>query len=147
MLPRWHIFFGFIFCLIFKILSPETTYVSIFLIWFASVFIDFDHYLSTGINVNKWGIRDNLTHSYESRKQIISQKNQEGLCKRGELHIFHTVEAHLFIGLIGIFFVPFFFLLIGMVLHSTLDIIWMVRHDILDSREFFLINKLRTFLL
>ena len=143
MLPRWHIFWGFVFIAIFKMLVPGTQYIDLFLIWFASVFIDFDHYLSTIIKTKKLGFRHALRHNYEMRQQAIQIKQQKDICRKGDFHIFHTVECHLTVGLLGIAFAPFFFLFIGMVLHSTLDIIWMVRHDILQSREFFLFNKLR----
>ena len=143
MLPRWHIILGLIFIAIFKIIVPETQYFSLFLIWFASVFIDFDHYLSTAIKTKRLSLRHVLQHNYEMRQQAIQLKQQRDICRKGDFHIFHTVESHLAVGLIGIAFAPFFFLFIGMVLHSTLDIIWMVRHDILQSREFFLLNRLR----
>lgn len=147
MLPRWHIFFGFVFSLIFRIISPETEYLSIFLIWFASVFIDFDHYLSAGLKHGKWNIIEAINHNSDYRKQIIELKKEKNICEKGDFHIFHTVESHIIIGVIALLYAPFFFIFIGMTLHSILDLIWMVRHDVLDSREFFLINKLRTIVL
>ncbi|MEK6908481.1 MAG: hypothetical protein AABX23_00330 [Nanoarchaeota archaeon] len=147
MLPRWHVFFGIVFCFIFKLISPDTSYISLFLIWFASVFIDFDHYLSAGLIHNKWSPAEAINHGYNVREKILDQKSEFGMCEKGNFHFFHTVESHLLVGLIAIFFSPFYFIFIGMVLHSLLDIIWMVRHDVLDSREFFLISKFRNMLL
>jgi len=147
MLPRWHIILGFIFCIIFKIISPDTEYLSLFLIWFASVFIDFDHYLSAGFKHKKWNPIEAINHNIDYREQMIELKKEKDSCEKGDFHIFHTLESHIIIGIIGIFFTPFFFIFIGMTLHSILDLIWMVRHDVLNSREFFLINKLRTFIL
>ena len=147
MLPRWHIFLGLIFCIIFRIISPDTSYTSLFLIWFASVFIDFDHYLSAGLKHKKWNPIEAINHNYNLRQEIISQKNEIGMCEKGDFHIFHTVESHIVIGITALFYTPFFFIFIGMTLHSILDLIRMVRHDVLDSREFFLINKLRTIVL
>ncbi len=147
MLPRWHVFFGLVFCIIFKIVSPDTEYFLLFLMWFASVFIDFDHYLSSGLKHGVWSPREAIQHNYNIRQEIVDTRKEEGLCKKGDFHIFHTVEAHIIIGVVGLFFIPFFFIFIGMTFHSILDLIWMVRHDVLDSREFFIINKLRTFIL
>ncbi len=147
MLPRWHIILGIIFCVIFKLISPETSYVSLFLIWFASVFIDFDHYLSAGFIHKKWNPLEALDHGYERRDKILEQKSEFGMCEKGDFHVFHTVESHLIIGLIALFFWPFYFIFIGMIFHSLLDLIWMVRHDVLDSREFFMIQKLRSLVL
>jgi len=143
MLPRWHIFLGLMFCIVFKLISPQTSYASLFLIWFASVFIDFDHYLSAGFKHKKWNPVDAVKHNYDLRDKALKQKSELGLCEKGDFHIFHTVESHLVTGVIALFFSPFYFIFIGMVFHSLLDLIWMVRHDVLDSREFFFFNKLR----
>jgi hypothetical protein len=147
MLPRWHIIFGIIFCFVFKIIAPGTSYINLFLIWFASVFIDFDHYLAAGFIHNKWNPSEAIEHGYVRREKIIEQKSEFGVCEKGDFHILHTVESHLIVGVIALFFSPFYFIFIGMVFHSLLDLIWMVRHDVLDSREFFLIKKFRTMLL
>ena len=147
MLPRWHILLGIIFCIIFKFISPHTAYSSIFLIWFASVFIDFDHYLSAAFKHNKWNPVDAVYHGYSLRNKALQQKSELGMCEKGDFHIFHTIESHLLVGIIALFYPPFYFLFIGMVFHSLLDLIWIVRHDVLDSREFFLISKLRLILL
>ena len=144
MLPKWHALWGLVFAAIFKLLVPKTDYLSLFLIFFAAVFIDFDHYLSTSIKNKNWGIKHALKNNYEGRAAAMSLMENKGICRKGDFHIFHTVECHLLIGLLGVLWTPFFFMLIGMVLHSTLDIIWMVRHDLIQSREFFLFNKIRT---
>ncbi len=147
MLPRWHIILGIIFCVVFKLISPETSYVSLFLIWFASVFIDFDHYLAAGFIHRKWNPLEAVEHGYERRDKILDQKSEFGMCEKGDFHVFHTIESHLIVGLIALFLWPFYFLFIGMIFHSLLDLIWMVRHDVLDSREFFMIQKLRSLVL
>jgi hypothetical protein len=147
MLPRWHVLLGIVFCIIFKFISSETSYVSLFLIWFASVFIDFDHYLVAGFNHKKWNPVDALNHGYEKRDKILEQKEEFGLCEKGDFHFFHTVESHILVGILALFFFPFFFIFIGMVFHSLLDLIWMVRHDVMDSREFFAIRRLRALLI
>ncbi len=144
MLPKWHAFWGLIFVSLFKFLVPESNYLSLFLIFFASVFIDFDHYLATGMKTKNWSIKHSLRQNYEGRKRIMELKKNKDLCEKGDFHIFHTIEAHLFVGLMGLLLTPFFFILIGMFFHSILDIIWMVRHDLIHAREFFLFNKLRS---
>ncbi len=143
MLPKWHIFWGLIFSVIFKLAVPSTPYFYLCLIWFASVFIDFDHYLAAGLKTNSWSIKNALNHNYEKRDKIISLKKNKDLCEKGDFHVFHTVEFHLLIGVLGIFFIPLFFVFVGMVLHSILDIIWMVYHDLLKSREFFFFSHVR----
>lgn len=143
MLPRWHVIFGLVFCIVFKIIAPETTYVSLFLIWFASVFIDFDHYLIAAFKHGKISPFDAINHGYESRQNILNQKSDFGMCEKSDFHFFHTIESHILVGIIALFFFPFFFIFIGMVFHSLLDLIWLVKNDVLDSREFFAIRRLR----
>lgn len=143
MLPRWHIIFGIIFCAVFKLISPDTSYVSLFLIWFSSVFIDFDHYLAAAFTHKKWNPVEALNYGHERRQKILDQKSEIGVCEKGDFHILHTVEIHLVVGIIALLIEPFFFIFIGMMFHSLLDLIWMVRHDVIDSREFFLTRKLR----
>ena len=143
MLPRWHITLGLVFTVIFKLISPETSYVSLFLIWFASVFIDFDHYLSAGLKHGKWNPIDALNHGYKMREQKIIQKSDIGVCEKGDFHLFHTVESHLIVGILAFFISPFYFIFIGMIFHSLLDLIWMVKYDVLEYREFFITNKFR----
>ena len=143
MLPKWHAFWGLIFTIIFKILAPKTNYVSLFLIFFAAVFIDFDHYLTTAIKNKDWSLRRAFKINYDGRAVELDLKKNKGICRKGDFHIFHTVESHLLIGILGFLWAPLFFILIGMILHSTLDIIWMTYHDVLGAREFFLFNKIR----
>jgi hypothetical protein len=147
MLPRWHIFWGIAFCVVFKLISPDTSYTYLFLIWFASVFIDFDHYLTAAFKHGKWDPSEAITHGYSLRSKYIEQKSEFGMCEKGDFHFFHTVEAHLIVGILGIFFYPLFFIFIGMILHSLLDLIWLVNNDVLDSREFFFINKFRALII
>ena len=147
MLPRWHIFWGVVFCFFFKFISPDTTYLSLFLIWFASVFVDFDHYLVAAFVHKKFNPISAINHGYERRERILEQKEEFGVCEKGDFHPLHTVEVHLLVGILALFFAPFYFIFIGMVFHSLLDLVWMVRHDVLDSREFFLIRKMQNLVL
>lgn len=147
MLPRWHIILGIIFCFIFKLIAPETSYVSLFLIWFASVFIDFDHYLYAAFVHKKWNPLDAVNHGYERRDKILEQKADLGMCEKGDFHIFHTIEIHILIGVLALVFSPFYFIFIGMILHSLLDLIWLVKNDVLDSREFFAFRRFRSLVL
>ncbi len=143
MLPKWHIFWGVILVAIFKLTVPSMTYISLFLLWFASVFIDFDHYLVSAIKTGNWSPIHAVKRNYSLRNKIVSLGKKSRACERGDFHIFHTLEAHLIIGIVSIFLPLVFFAFIGMVFHSFLDIIWMVKNDVLESREFFLLNRIR----
>ncbi len=143
MLPKWHIFWGIFLAVIFKLTVPNTTYLSLFLLWFASVFIDFDHYLASVIKTQNWNPLHAIKRNYSLRNRIVSSGRKRESCEKGDFHIFHTLESHLLIGVISIFLPIVFFAFIGMMFHSFLDIIWMVKNDVLESREFFLFNRIR----
>jgi hypothetical protein len=64
MLPKWHIFWGIILVIIFKLAVPQITYLSLFLMWFASVFIDFDHYLASALKTGNWSFFHAVKHNY-----------------------------------------------------------------------------------
>ena len=139
MLPRWHIFFGAIFTIIIWIAAPQTNLIYIALIFLSSFLIDFDHYLNVAIKTRK--VR--LKHALEYHKhlgKIEESENKKGLRKRGDFHIFHTIEFHLLIAILAFLWTPFFYIFIGMIFHSLLDLFWLLLHDRFYRREFFFFN-------
>ncbi len=60
------------------------------------------------------------------------------------MHIFHTIEFLLLVLILSFFFNFLWFILIGMLFHSFLDIINMQYRGILNLREYFLTRYLLT---
>jgi len=56
--------------------------------------------------------------------------------------IFHTIEFHIFVGLLSFIWHGFFFILIGMIFHSVCDLISLIYERRLRVREFSLIKYL-----
>ena len=136
MLPRWHILYGLLFTLLLAFVARGVHPFYLALVFLASVFIDFDHYLAF---VHKTG-RAGLFHSFKyHRKQDEMMRAQErrGLKPKSDFYFFHTLEFHTFVGLLGIAWIGFFYLFIGMVFHSLLDVIDGVRRNTLHRREYF----------
>ena len=130
MLPKWHIFLGFIFSYILY----WFTSISIFeasLIFLSSFLIDFDHYVWYGIRKKSW----NLKSAYLWNKNL--PKNHKPI-----MHVFHTVEFIIIVIVLAYFFKPFLFILMGMLFHSALDLIEMFYKKNLGCREFSLIRYL-----
>jgi dolichol kinase len=120
MLPKWHIILGILFSLILLFLF-KLSFLSFLLILLASIFIDVDHYL---LAVQKTKKLD-FFYAYEINKKW-------SLRKKPTMHIFHTIEFSLLL-LIAAFFLPiFYFVLIGILFHNTVD-----AFDMLYKREFY----------
>lgn len=142
MLPRWHIFLGLIFVLIIGYLSPSIGLINLAIIFLASVLIDIDHYLVACTKTKK----TSLFHAFNYHKDMAKKEIKEhkkGLRKRGDFHIFHTIEFHILIALLGIIWIPFFYIFIGLFFHSTMDLVYLLKKDRFYRREFFLSNWLR----
>jgi hypothetical protein len=138
MLPKTHILLGAIFSVIFYLLFPNTEWYNLFLIFFSSFLIDFDHYLAS---IFKDESNISLSKSLEyHKKQGIIQFNERarGIRRKGSFHLFHTIEFHIFIFALGLIFMPFLYIFIGMAFHSLCDILYLTKADYLYRREFFL---------
>jgi hypothetical protein len=108
----------------------------------SSFLIDFDHYVCAVKKTGKFSFSSALNYHKELGKKINNDK-KKGVRKKYDFHLFHTLEFHLLIGILGIFWPAFFFIFIGMVFHSMLDIFYGIQKDVLHTREFFFFNWLR----
>ena len=129
MLPKTHIILGAIFSILLYYVFNITIFQAS-LIFFASVFIDVDHYF--------W---------YMNKKKEFSLKNAYFHLKNIRpanpmMMLFHTIEFLLIVFLLSFLWKGFLFILIGMLFHSILDIVQMAHDDELHYREFFLISYL-----
>ncbi len=139
MLPRWHILWGAIFTFLLWFFVPNINYNYLGLVFLASFLIDFDHYAASVLKTGGLGLRE----SFKYHNNIMIKEREEkrrGIRKRGDFHLFHTIEFHLLVGLLGLIWTSFFYIFIGIVFHSLLDIISLMRGDLLYRREFFFFN-------
>ncbi len=140
MLPRWHIFFGAIFTLVVFVMIPSLSWFYLTLIFLSSFLIDFDHYLVSAFRRGKViSLSDSLKYHDELGIKERAEINK-GIKRKGDFHIFHTIEFHALIGLLGFFWVGFFYIFIGMFFHSLLDVYTGLRDGWLHKREFFFFN-------
>lgn len=129
MFPKWHALFGFVLAYIVY----WFTSISIFdasLIFLSSILIDFDHYVWYAIKKKDW----NLKNAY------IYLKKHKNIIK--PLMLFHTIEFHLFVWFLSFFWSGFFYILIGMIFHSVIDLIGLIFEKRVYTREFWLIKYL-----
>jgi hypothetical protein len=142
MYPKWHVLYGLIFTVIIWIFSPETSWIFLGLIFFGSFLIDVDHYMCAGHKTKKWNLKENFDYHVNNIEEAKKER-EKGLRKKGDFHLFHTVEFHAFIGLLGLAWIGFFYIFLGMVFHSLLDVFSLLRDDFFYRREYFLFSWLR----
>ncbi len=135
MLPRWHIVLGIIFTLLLWVAAPHTPLIYFGLVLFASIFIDIDHYLCSLLKTGQWSLFKSFDYHKKEGEEHMKEHVQ-GIRKKGDFHFLHTVESHALIGILGLFLAPFFYIFIGMVFHSLLDVLYMARKDVLYRREY-----------
>lgn len=107
--------------------------------------MDFDHYINSLFKTGKASLKNSFEYHKKLEKEI-QKKHLTGIRKKTDFHFLHTLEFHALIGLLSFFWFPLFYVLIGMFLHSILDIIDMVKKDRLYLREFFFFNWIRKIL-
>lgn len=142
MLPRWHIILGAIFTLIVWYLSPGISLIYLVALFLSSFLIDLDHYINASIK-NKHPSLSKSFHYYKKLDERLEKEKSKGIRKKGDFHLFHTLEFHALIAFIGYFTPLFFYIFIGMVFHSLLDIEDLLYKDRIYIREFFFFNWLR----
>ena len=125
MLPHWHIILGAIFSIIVFSIFPSIGLTGAVLIFLSSVLIDVDHYLYYAVKNNNWSLFDSYKW-YKARP-----KHHKPM-----FHLLHTIEFIFLLSLFILIFKPFFFILIGILVHSYLDISDMIYFKALDNREF-----------
>jgi len=141
MLPKWHIIYGAIFTIIIAIAFPLISVPYLLLIFLSSVLIDFDHYVVGAMKIRRWDFGEVLR--YHDLMEVIQQDNKRaGIKHKGDFHLFHTVEFHVLVLLLGLLWIGFFYVFLGMLFHSILDIIDMKRRGLLHVREFWFVKWL-----
>lgn len=142
MLPRYHIFWGAIFTLIIWFSAQQLHPFYLLLIFLSTFLIDFDHYMIHVRKHKNLSLPKALAYMKKIRdEQLISHK--KGKRERGMFFIFHTIEFHILIAFLGLFWIGFFYVFMGMVFHSLLDLMWLLNKDIFYKREYFFFNWAR----
>lgn len=137
MLPRWHILTGGIFSLALWYFFPQTEWYYLAIVFFSSFLLDFDHYIDAVLKTKKSG----LFNAFEYHKKLMKQEKLErkkGIRKRGDFHVLHTVEFHMFVFALGFLHPLFFYVFAGMIFHSLVDFISFAFEGRLYRREYLL---------
>lgn len=124
------------------LIAPATSLFYLALIFIGAFLIDADHYIASSLKTKKWGLSESFKYH---RKKRLEEKREltQGVKKKSDFHLFHTIEFHVLIGLFAIFWLSFFYLFIGMVFHSLLDVLDLLRRKAFHRREYFFFNWVR----
>jgi hypothetical protein len=136
MLPRWHILLGAIFTLIVHFLVPDAGLIELLALFFSSFMIDLDHYLASVIKAGTWKLSDSFEY-HRKKGKIQQDEKKRGIFRKGDFHLFHTLEFHMLIFAIGLVMPIFMFIFIGMAFHSITDIVSLTKSGHIYRREFF----------
>lgn len=141
MLPRWHILFGAIFTALVWFFTGMS-FVYLGLIFLASFLIDFDHYANAALKNKHPSLSKAFDYHREKRQEELSDL-AKGIRRKGDFHIFHTMEFHALVGFLGLLWIGFFYIFIGMLFHSLLDVSSLLFTGVFHRREFFFFNWVR----
>lgn len=120
MLPKWHILSGAILSLFIYLFFNAP--LNSLIVLLASVFIDADHYLFYVEKMKDW----NLKNSYIWHKKL--PKHHKPI-----MHIFHTLEFLFLVFILVYFWQGFFFVLVGMLFHSIMDVLEMIYNNKINN--------------
>jgi hypothetical protein len=142
MLPRWHILYGGLFTLLIWFFSQNLNPIYLILVFLSSFLIDFDHYIVAVHRTKKYRLKHSFNYHKEAEKKFLKNK-AKGIREKTDFHLFHTIEFHVLLALLGMIWIGFFYIFIGMFFHSLLDLFYMLYHDRFYAREFFFFNWAR----
>lgn len=141
MLPRWHILFGLILSLLIWAAAPYTNPIYLILFFLSSFLIDFDHYMCAVINTKNLSLKEAFLYHKKIDAEDL-ERRKRGIREKGDFHLFHTLEFHIIIGILSLYWTGFFYIFLGMMFHSLTDIYSMIYSEQMYRREFSLLKWL-----
>ena len=123
MLPKTHLVIGAIFSLFLFILFPKVGLIEATLIFFSSSLLDIDHYIYYVYHKKSWNLKKAYKWFVLRVKELKKlPKEEQGKYKK-PLLIFHGIEFWWIFIFLSFLFPLTFWILIGILLHTFLDII------------------------
>jgi hypothetical protein len=123
MLPKYHIFLGFILSLILYLIFPSITLIGAGIIFLSSFLIDVDHYIYYAVKKGNINPLKSVKYFMTKRKKLIGM-NIENRKKVYSCFCFlHGIEILIILFVAGIFVSKYFLLIfIGFAFHLFLDL-------------------------
>jgi len=123
MLPKYHIFFGFLFSFALLLFLPNITLIEAGIVFLSSFLIDVDHYFYYVFNRKNVNPKKAIDYFFEKRKKLSKMSLKE----RNKIYscfcFLHGIEVLILLFVAGIFVSKYFFLIfIGFTFHLCLDL-------------------------
>jgi len=125
MLVKYHITIGAIVSTIIYIFF-QITFLQALIIFLSSFLIDADHYLYYTIKNKNPSLKKAHKWFLKKRKKWVKLTKEQKQKYKHVIIIFHGIEFIIFIGIISIYIPIFIYILIGILIHLTLDFIELI---------------------
>jgi len=139
MMPKHHVVLGAGFALLICLIFPKVPQYDYLLVFLASFLIDFDHYIIAALKLKSFNLKKAYNYNLLQGKKLLEAR-KKGKREKGDLFIFHTVEFMAIVLILGLYWNPFLYVLLGMIFHVILDIIYLEKKEMLYTREFSFIH-------
>jgi len=124
MLPKYHIFLGFIFILFLYFFFPQISLLGLVIIFISSILIDIDHYLYYIFKKKDLNPYNAYVWHIKEWKRINKLPRKQRKTLYTGFYLFHGIELLIILLLLGIYINYFFiFIFIGFSFHLITDII------------------------
>jgi len=120
MLPKYHLFIGFIASILIYFLF-NITLLQTAIVFLSSILIDTDHYLLYIYKKKDFSLTNSIKYSKERRKRWLLMKPEKRKYHKRAIFIFHGIEFWLLLVIISIYFNLIWFVLLGILIHIFLD--------------------------
>ena len=122
MLPKYHIFSGFAVSYILVYFFNFSLFAGI-IVFLSSFLIDIDHYFFSVYKTKNLSLSNSIKEHYKLRQKLLSMQPKERRNYKTPIMIFHGIEFWFLIIILSFFSNIFLLILIGIIIHMSLDFI------------------------
>ncbi len=134
MLPKYHLLLGFILSSIIFAIFLNIGLTGFLIIWASSFLIDFDHYLYYVFKKKDFSLKRARIWFFKLGEKINSLKKEERKKYKEGILIFHGIEFIILLIFLGFFSSFFFYILLGVLIHLSLDLIHSISQGYLNTK-------------
>ncbi len=134
MLPKYHLILGFILSSIIFIVFSTIGLIGFLIIWASSFLIDFDHYLYYVFKRKNFSLAKARIWFFKYGEKLARIEREERKKYKVEILIFHGIEFIVLLVLLCFFNSFFFYILIGILIHLSLDFIVTIYYNYLNIK-------------
>ena len=127
MLPKYHIFSGFTVSYILVYFFNFSLFAGI-IVFLSSFLIDIDHYFFSVYKRRDLSLLNSIKEHYKLRRKLMSMPWKKRRKYKTPIMIFHGIEFWILIIILSFFSNIFLLILIGIIIHMSLDFIDIIYH-------------------